>query len=218
MKPCCPLLVSQHDHHQNKYSVTCSLAFPWFCLHFHYLSVDVLTYTHRIFTVKVEGAGGNTRPCIAPLTKPRETWMEENIRHVRWQILRAGTRKNSFVYSYKSFSSGIFWENHTGTFLRDASTRCKCCGTSLLCFLPVTYAHQQKTINNQHTNHLTWERKDYFSYAIDIQGRKSCWQAVEKESCLTAALDFDWPFWCYYLKHLEKKTKEDLSLSLSAVH
>lgn len=86
-----------------------------------------------------------TTPLYSTIYKPQgNRWIEEIIRPVHCRILRTGTRKNSLVYPYKSVSSGNFWENLTGTFLRDANPRPRCCEMPLFCFMSVIYAQQQK--------------------------------------------------------------------------
>lgn len=190
-------------------SVPYSLALCPFCLHF-----STSEWMHWLTCTDIYCEGGGSCRKKTPLYNTAyktqgNCRMAEIIRPVHWQILRTGTRKNSLLYPCKFISSGNFWEDLAGTFLRDANTRHRCCEMSLFCFISVIYAQQQK----QSTEHLTWECKDYFSYTINIQSCKSCWQAMEKESYLIFALDSDWTLLCYYLNHLEMKTKWDLSLS-----
>lgn len=86
-----------------KNSMTCSLALLHFCLHFQNVRVDALTYTHRIFMVKAQGAVGKN----TPVKKQGNCWMEEIV-NLYQKILRTGTKKNSLAHPCKSISSGNF--------------------------------------------------------------------------------------------------------------
>lgn len=94
--------------------MTCSWVLPHFCLHFQYVRVDALTYTHKIFMVKVEGAVGKN----TPVKNVRKLLDGRNSKTCTRKFWGQGQKNNSLAHPRKSISSGNFWENLTGTFLR----------------------------------------------------------------------------------------------------